>query len=64
MNISNSDRSTLVLALSCWIERCKSEAEIMEGFAVTMPKSAAKCRANAAASRNFADDARALLDRM
>lgn len=68
MNLSNSDRSTLVLALSSWIARCKTEAATMQEWAVSDSSfdtaTREKCLANAAASLAFQADAEALLARL
>lgn len=50
------------IALTHWINRCHSEAEVMRGLAKDHPDLAAKCEANAKASESLARDAQAALD--
>lgn len=61
INLDNSQKSTITLALAGWAARCDEEAKAMDAFAIEYPQHAAKCRGNAAVSREFAADARALM---
>lgn len=62
------DRCTIRLALMGWAARCDNEAERMDKWAeeeAAKPGGglAEKCRANAAASRSLAQEARECLER-
>jgi hypothetical protein len=61
--LTSEQLGTLRLALLGWSARCEREAELMEKWATEErdPKQADKCRRNAAASRQFKDEADALL---
>ena len=61
IELSHQALATVKLALMGWTERCKAEARMMDEFAEQFPDSAEKCRANAAASRHFIDEAEAVL---
>jgi hypothetical protein len=60
--LTADERSTIRMALTCWIIRCETEAKTQREFAVQMPHHAAKCEANARASDDFAASARDLLN--
>lgn len=61
------EAGTIRLALMGWAARCDAEAQRMETIAaqcVVPGENTAKALANAKASRDFASDARALLDKL
>ncbi len=66
MPLTIEDKSTIHMALCAWIGRCESEAKIMENWAAeyalrSEATTADQCLRNAAASREFAAKASALL---
>lgn len=73
VELSSADISTIGIALAAWIIRCEREAasmlELAAGFEPANPDHESKgaherCKANAAASLNFATEARELLTRL